>query len=32
VIEAVVAELTRRGYEPPAGGIRPVDPDYVPAY
>jgi 4-hydroxy-3-methylbut-2-enyl diphosphate reductase len=32
VIEAVVAELARRGYAPPAGGIRPTDPDYVPAY
>ncbi len=32
VIEAVVAELGRRGYAPPAGGIRPVDAEYVPAY
>ncbi|MGH2617131.1 MAG: 4-hydroxy-3-methylbut-2-enyl diphosphate reductase [Thermomicrobiales bacterium] len=32
VIEAVVAELARRGYAPPAGGIRPDDPEYVPAY
>jgi 4-hydroxy-3-methylbut-2-enyl diphosphate reductase len=32
VIEAVVAALAARGYAPPAGGIRPVDPDYVPAY
>ena len=32
VIEAVVAALAARGYAPPDGGIRPVDPDYVPAY
>ena len=32
VIEAVVATLAARGYAPPPGGIRPVDPDYVPAY
>jgi 4-hydroxy-3-methylbut-2-enyl diphosphate reductase len=32
VIEAVVAELANRGYAPPEGGIRPVDPEYVPAY
>jgi 4-hydroxy-3-methylbut-2-enyl diphosphate reductase len=32
IIEAVVAELGRRGYAPPEGGIRPTDPDYVPAY
>ena len=32
VIEAVVAALAARGYAPPEGGIRPVDPDYVPAY
>jgi 4-hydroxy-3-methylbut-2-en-1-yl diphosphate reductase len=32
VIEAVVARLAERGYAPPEGGIRPVDPDYVPAY
>jgi 4-hydroxy-3-methylbut-2-enyl diphosphate reductase len=32
VIESVVAALTARGYAPPAGGIRPLDPDYVPAY
>lgn len=32
VIEAVIEELDRRGYEPPAGGVRQVDPDYVPAY
>ena len=32
VIEAVVADLVERGYSPPAGGIRPLDPDYVPAY
>lgn len=32
VIEAVVAELDRRGFAPPEGGIRPVDPDYIPAF
>jgi len=32
VIEQVVAHLTARGFTPPDGGIRPVDPDYVPAY
>ena len=32
VIEDVVAYLAERGYEPPEGGIRKVDPDYVPAY
>jgi 4-hydroxy-3-methylbut-2-enyl diphosphate reductase len=32
VIEAVVAELANRGYAPPEGGIRPADPEYVPAY
>ncbi len=32
VIEAVVAELDQRGFAPPEGGIRPVDPDYVPAF
>jgi 4-hydroxy-3-methylbut-2-enyl diphosphate reductase len=32
VIEAVVAELVGRGYAAPEGGIRPTDPDYVPAY
>ena len=32
VIEAVVAYLAERGYAPPPGGIRPVDPDYIPAY
>ncbi len=32
VIEAVVAMLATKGYAPPEGGIRPVDPDYVPAY
>ena len=26
------AYLSERGYEPPEGGIRKVDPDYVPAY
>ena len=32
VIEDVVAYLSERGYEPPEGGIRRVDPDYVPAF
>ena len=32
VIEAVVAALADRGYAPPPGGVRPTDPDYVPAY
>jgi 4-hydroxy-3-methylbut-2-en-1-yl diphosphate reductase len=32
VIQEVVDHLVRRGYSPPEGGIRPIDPDYVPAY
>ena len=32
VIEDIVAYLAERGYEPPEGGIRKVDPDYIPAY
>ena len=32
VIEAVVVSLADRGFAPPDGGIRPVDPDYVPSY
>ena len=32
VIEAVVATLVAKGFSAPEGGIRPVDPDYVPAY
>jgi 4-hydroxy-3-methylbut-2-enyl diphosphate reductase len=32
VIESVVHDLADRGYAPPEGGIRPTDPDYVPAY
>lgn len=32
VIEGVVAYLAERGFTPPEGGIRPVDPDYVPAF
>ena len=32
VIEEVVDSLTAKGFAPPDGGIRPVDPDYVPAY
>ncbi|MGE3798126.1 MAG: 4-hydroxy-3-methylbut-2-enyl diphosphate reductase [Thermomicrobiales bacterium] len=32
VIEDVVAHLAAYGFPPPAGGIRNIDPDYVPAY
>jgi 4-hydroxy-3-methylbut-2-enyl diphosphate reductase len=32
VIEAVVADLSRRGYSPPKNGIRPLDAGYVPSY
>jgi 4-hydroxy-3-methylbut-2-enyl diphosphate reductase len=32
VIQEVVDYLVAKGYAPPEGGIRPVDPDYVPAY
>lgn len=32
VIEEVVIYLVDRGYTPPEGGIRPVDPDYVPKF
>jgi 4-hydroxy-3-methylbut-2-enyl diphosphate reductase len=32
VIEDVVGTLANLGYEAPAGGIRRVDPDYVPSY
>lgn len=32
VIQQVVDTLGAHGYAPPTGGIRPVDPDYVPAY
>lgn len=32
VIEEVVAHLAARGFTPPEGGVRPVDPDYVPAF
>lgn len=32
VIEEVVAYLVERGFTPPEGGIRPVDPDYVPSF
>lgn len=32
VIQEVVDELDRLGYAPPEGGIRQVDPDYVPAF
>ena len=32
VIQEVVDLLADHGFEPPPGGIRPVDPEYVPAY
>ena len=32
LIEGVIEHLAERGYAPPDGGIRPVDPDYVPKY
>lgn len=32
VIQEVVDHLTEHGFIPPEGGIRPVDPDYVPAF
>jgi len=32
VIQDVVDYLAARGFSPPEGGIRPVDPDYVPAF
>jgi 4-hydroxy-3-methylbut-2-enyl diphosphate reductase len=32
VIEDVVGALAARGYAPPDGGIRHVDPDYIPAF
>ncbi len=32
VIQEVVDHLAARGFSPPEGGIRPIDPDYVPAY
>jgi len=32
VIEDVVAWLAGRGFTPPPGGVRPVDPDYVPSF
>ncbi len=32
VIEDVVNTLVAKGYAAPEGGIRPVDPEYVPAY
>ncbi len=32
VIQSVVDALAARGYAPPEGGIRPVDPEYVPSY
>lgn len=32
VIEEVVAYLVERGYTEPEGGIRPVDPEYVPKF
>jgi hypothetical protein len=30
VIPDVVDHLAKFGFEPPDGGIRPVDPDYMP--
>ncbi len=32
VIEDVVNILAAKGYAPPENGIRPVDPEYIPAY
>ena len=32
MIHEVVDSLTAKGFAPPEDGIRPVDPDYVPAY
>ncbi len=32
VIQDVVDYLAAKGYQPPAGGLRNVDPEYVPAY
>jgi 4-hydroxy-3-methylbut-2-enyl diphosphate reductase len=32
VIQEVVDTLAAKGFAPPPGGIRPVDPDYVPSY
>lgn len=32
VIESVVNHLVERGFNPPEGGIRPVDPDYIPSF
>ncbi|MCO5216331.1 MAG: 4-hydroxy-3-methylbut-2-enyl diphosphate reductase [Thermomicrobiales bacterium] len=32
VIQQVVDYLVARGYSEPEGGIRPVDPDYVPSF
>jgi 4-hydroxy-3-methylbut-2-enyl diphosphate reductase len=32
VIEEVVAHLAARGFTPPPGGVRAVDPDYVPSF
>jgi 4-hydroxy-3-methylbut-2-enyl diphosphate reductase len=32
VIQSVVDWLTAKGFAAPEGGIRPVDPDYVPAF
>jgi hypothetical protein len=32
VIQEVVDYLAARGFTPPEGGIRPIDPDYVPAF
>ena len=32
VIQDVVDTLVAHGFQAPEGGIRPTDPDYVPAY
>jgi len=32
VIESVVEWLVAKGYAAPEGGVRPIDPDYVPAF
>ena len=32
VIQDVVDYLATRGYTPPADGVRPLDPEYVPSY
>ena len=32
VIQEVVDYLVSKGYPAPENGIRPIDPDYVPAF